>query len=76
MIKHGILRGTDTQVSMTRIIYTTQELVVEAFYKNNYWDDKLQYSLSDKCIVANYVVLSIILQVLGCQTKLTAIMQP
>ena len=75
----GVSRGIYTQVYMTRVIYTGRLLAMEASYTihdNDYWHDKSQYSLTSKCILANYIILSVI-QVLQRQRRLTAhIMQP
>ena len=46
------------------IVYMTQDLAMEASYtihENDYWHNKQQHSLIGKCMVANYVLLSVTL---------------
>ena len=63
LTRRGVLCGIYTWVYMTHVIYTGRLLAMEASYTirgNDYWHDKSQYSLAGKCILANYVMLSVI----------------
>ena len=59
-MRRGILLGIYTRVYTTRVIYMGQLLVMEASYT-----DKSQYSLAGKCILTNYVILSVTLYFVG-----------
>ena len=62
-----ISRGIYTCVYTTRVIYTAQLLAMEASYTihESDYQHKSQYSLASKCILANYVILSVTLYFAG-----------
>lgn len=60
MMRCGNLLGIDMQVSMTHVIYMTQ-----AIHENDYEHNKSHYSLTGKCLVANYIILSFIMYIAG-----------